>query len=67
MTRYLTLDDMLAVHADQRAVEGVRDLGLVEAAVMRPQQSAFLDEAYPTLAAKGAALLESPCSQSRFP
>lgn len=60
MTRYLRVDDVLAL---AEAVLGerpaVRDLGLVVAAVARPQ-AVFTDlEAYPTLHLKAAALLES--------
>ena len=38
---------------------GLRDRNLLEAAVERPRQSAFGDDAYPTHASKAAALLES--------
>ena len=59
MTRdYLTLADVLAIHADQIAVyggaEGVRDLGQLEAALFRPQSGY-----YPDLIAEAAALWES--------
>ena len=35
----------------------LRDFGLLESAVMRPQMSAFGDDAYPTIHEKSAALL----------
>ena len=38
---------------------GLRDRNLLEAAIERPRQSAFGDDAYPTHASKAAALLES--------
>nr|WP_246553207.1 type II toxin-antitoxin system death-on-curing family toxin [Paenibacillus tritici] len=38
---------------------GVKDHGLLESAVHRPQQSVFGEDAYPTLFDKAAALLES--------
>lgn len=60
-TIYLDLDDLLAVaraalHPMQPAV---RDVGLLESALARPQASAFGEEAYSTLHEKAAALLES--------
>jgi death on curing protein len=60
-TTYLDLDDLLAVaraalHPVQPAV---RDVGLLESALARPQASAFGEDAYPTLHEKAAALLES--------
>lgn len=64
MTRYLTLDDVVAIH--QLYGDGTRDLGLVEAAVARPQASAFLDDAYPTLALKAAALLHGLAKNHGF-
>ena len=60
MTEYLELDDLLA--AADAAVGGpadVRDIGLLQAAVARPQATAFGEEAYATLDAKAAALLQS--------
>ncbi|MNR61509.1 Toxin Doc [compost metagenome] len=38
---------------------GVKDHGLLESAVHRPQQSVFGEDAYPDLFDKAAALLES--------
>ena len=60
MTAYLDLDDLLA--AADATVGGradVRDVGLLQAAVARPQASAFGEEAYPSLDEKAAALLQS--------
>jgi len=60
VTEYLDLDDLLA--AAEAAVGSradVRDIGLLQAAVARPQASAFGNEAYPTLDEKAAALLQS--------
>ncbi|GAA3948677.1 type II toxin-antitoxin system death-on-curing family toxin [Gordonia caeni] len=39
----------------------VRDLGLLESSVHRPQITVFGDEQYPTLGLKAAALLDSLC------
>ncbi len=58
MTEYLDLEDLLA--AADAAVGGraeVRDIGLLQAVVARPQAAAFGEEAYPDLDSKAAALL----------
>ena len=55
---YLTTDTILAMHDDQLAIYGgsprVRDMGLVEAAVFRPQSGYYAD-----LIEEAAALWES--------
>lgn len=67
--RYLTVDEL--VHINERLIQGrgihtivegkraVRDMDLLEAAVGRPQQSAFGEDAYPTVVQKATALLHS--------
>lgn len=57
---YLTLDDLL--HIAERTLgtpPGVRDVGLLESALGRPQASAFGEDAYATLHLKAGALLHS--------
>jgi death on curing protein len=57
---YLTLPELL--HVAERALGTdfiVRDYGLLEAALARPQATAFGKDAYPTLDGKAAALLHS--------
>lgn len=57
---YLTLAELLYVA--ERTLGGkpeVRDLGLLDAAVARPQATAFGADAYPDLDTKAAALLHS--------
>lgn len=57
---YLTLAELL--HVADRAIEGdvvIRDHGLLESALARPQSSVFGEDAYPTLEGKAAALLHS--------
>ena len=57
---YLQLDDLL--HVATRALGGepqVRDHGLLESALGRPQATAFGKEAYPSIHEKAAALLHS--------
>jgi len=65
MMIFLTKEEIITAHyfimkkmndADQA---GVKDHGLLESAVHRPQQSVFGEDAYPTLFDKAAALLES--------
>lgn len=58
MTLYLRLDDLLTI---ERALgsPGIRDVGLLESALARPQATAFGDEIYPTLALQAAALTHS--------
>jgi death-on-curing protein len=55
---YLTLDDALYIHAEQLKLfggaEGVRDLGLIESALLRPQTGYYSD-----LVEQAAALWES--------
>lgn len=61
MTVYLRLDDLMAAAAAAVAPGEVlvRDVGLIESALARPQASAFGADAYPDLWTKAAALLES--------
>jgi death-on-curing protein len=57
---YLDLDDLLLIGQD--AVGGdlvVRDYGLLESALARPQTTVFGADAYPDLLTKAAALLHS--------
>lgn len=55
---YLTLDDALYIHAEQLRLfggaQGVRDLGLIESALLRPQTGYYAD-----LVEQAAALWES--------
>lgn len=64
MIIFLTKEEVISAHyfmmrkmndADQ---SGVKDHGLLESAVHRPQQSIFGEDAYPDLLEKAAALLE---------
>lgn len=60
MTRYLTWEQLMRVAeaAVGHPVE-LRDAGLVESALYRPQSSVFGADAYSTLELKAAALLQS--------
>ena len=57
-TEYLSLEDLLDL-VNALSAGPVRDLGLLDSACHRPQASFFGQEAYPTLAAKAAALMHS--------
>jgi death-on-curing protein len=58
--RYLTVEEVLEINAEViGGGHALRDLGLLESAVARPQASAFGADAYPDLASKAAALLHS--------
>ncbi len=56
---YLDLDDLLHVAGTVLPSVDVRDVGLLESALARPQASAFGSDAYPDLHTKAAALLHS--------
>src|SRR5262249_46255680 len=59
---YLDLDDLLAVAREATGAEPVvRDYGLLESVLARPQASVFGQDAYPHLHVKAAALLHSLC------
>jgi death-on-curing protein len=55
---YLTIDQVVALHAEALTlggVEGLRSEQLLASAVFQPQQSAFGEDAYPTIPEKAAA------------
>jgi len=56
---YLDLDDLLYVAQRTLGEVELRDVGLLESAVGRPQASAFGKDAYPSVHDKAAALLHS--------
>lgn len=58
MTRYLDVEDLFTLAGDL-GVGPVRDLGLLSSSATRPQTRLYGVEAYPTLDAKAAALLDS--------
>lgn len=63
MTQYLTPEQVLFIHARvigaSGGEHGVRDLGLLAAAIARPQATFDQQELYPDNFSKAAALLES--------
>ncbi len=56
---YLDLDDLLHVAGVVLPSVDVRDVGLLESALARPQATSFGSDAYPDLRTKAAALLHS--------
>ncbi len=71
--RYLTLSEMIYINGrildNTRIMTGkqkVRDVDLLDAAVVRPAASAFGEDAYPTLHDKAAALLHSVARNHPF-
>lgn len=56
---YLDLDDLLYVAQRVLPETMIRDVGLLESALARPQATAFGEDVYPDAIAKAAALLHS--------
>ncbi|WP_102144407.1 type II toxin-antitoxin system death-on-curing family toxin [Mycobacterium hubeiense] len=57
MIIYLVSDDVVLINQRFVGPDQLRDFGLLDAAVTRPQMSAFGDDAFPTIHEKAAALL----------
>lgn len=62
-TRYLSLDEVIAIHdsmiEDYGGSQGIRDLGLTQSAISRPQSSFGGEDLYRTIFDKAAALFHS--------
>lgn len=54
---YLTAQDVLAMNRRLTGADLLRDFGLLDSAVSRPQAAAFGEDAFPTIHEKAAALL----------
>lgn len=63
---YLTAEQVANVNRTLTGSELLADPGLLASAVMRPQATAFGEDAYPTLWLKVAALFHSLCSNHAF-
>jgi death-on-curing protein len=57
--RYLTTGDVVAISEAEAGPDLLGDFGLLESAVLRPQQSVAGHDAYPDIHTKAAALLHS--------
>ncbi len=55
---YLTIEDLFGL-IRRLGVGPIRDVGLLQAAIARPQSSVFGSDAYPSIELKAAALLHS--------
>ena len=67
MTRYLTTAELIIINEEIIGKRTqLRDVDLLESAVIRPQSSAFGEDAYPTLPAKAAALFHSLARNHAF-
>lgn len=68
--KYLTVQDVLLLHNlaidDFGGLHGLRDFGLLESAVMRPQATYGGEDLYPTVFLKGAALVHSLLLNHQF-
>jgi death-on-curing protein len=56
---HLSADEVLAFNAHFVGGHALRDFGLLDGAVQRPQSSAFGEDAFPSLVEKAAALLHA--------
>lgn len=70
--KYLTLSEAVTInrklitrYSDKEMV-GVKDMNMIEAAISRPQQSVFGEDAYPTIFEKATALFESLAKNHPF-
>lgn len=70
MIVYLTAEQVLFIHyrlvSETGGEHGVRDLGLLESAVARPQATFDRQELYPDIFEKAAALMESLINNHPF-
>lgn len=63
--RFLTIQEVIAINVamierySRGEQIGVKDTSLLKSAVLRPQSSAFSEDAYPTIFSNAAALFES--------
>lgn len=57
--RYLTAGDVLRINESEVGPSQLADFGLLESAVLRPQQTVAGRDAYPDLHSKAAALMHS--------
>jgi death-on-curing protein len=57
--RHLTVEEVIAISEAEVGPNLLKDFGLLESAVMRPQQSVFGEDAYPDIHSKAAALFHS--------
>jgi death-on-curing protein len=64
--RYISVTEVAAINESEVGPNLLGDFGLLESAVMRPQQSVFGEEAYPDIHSKAGALFHSLCRNHPF-
>jgi death-on-curing protein len=64
--RYLTVGEVIRISEAEVGEDVLADFGLLDAAVQRPQQSAFGSDAYPDIHHKAAALMHSIARNHAF-
>ncbi len=57
--RYLSPSEVIRINEQEVGPDLLADFGLLEAAVLRPQQTVFGADAYPDIHAKAAAMMHS--------
>ncbi len=57
--RYLSPSEVIGINEQEVGTDLLADFGLLEAAVLRPQQTMFGADAYPDLHTKAAAMVHS--------
>lgn len=57
--RYLAVSEVVLINQQEIGNDLLADFGLLEAAVLRPQQSVFGADAYPDIHTKAAAMMHS--------
>jgi death on curing protein len=63
---YITLTDLLSGMADRGMNLAIRDAGLLESALARPQTTVFGQDAYPDVWTKAAAVMHSQVTSNPF-
>jgi len=64
--QYLTVEDVIVFYAEAIGVPALRSPDGLAFAIGRPQQSAFGEDAYPTITLKAAALMQSLAENQPF-
>lgn len=57
--RYLSPSDVIEINEQEVGPDLLADFGLLESAVLRPQQTVFQTDAYPDIHTKAAAMMHS--------
>lgn len=59
MTQYLSVEEVIVINEEITGQQAVREIGLLESAVIRPMTTVFGQDAYTSIYEKAAALLHS--------